>query len=165
MSMVTHWTRRCQTFHLFIVSKINRLTLCCHLTFTFNHSVNSRFFCLLLFFSSHCSIPKVDKLEGALSLNNKLDNLELWHKGELFGPESFREYKGDLYTTLNGGDVVKLSGNHITPVVKFGKPCKGFHEESKCGRPLGMDFDASGILYVCDAYYGVFKVNPETGNY
>lgn len=103
--------------------------------------------------------------EDGLALNNKLDKVEVWHKGELFGPESIKLYNGDLYTSIHGGDIVKLTGNHITPVVKFGKPCKGIHEESKCGRPLGMDFDADGNMYACDAYYGVFKVNVQTGKF
>lgn len=59
---------------------------------------------------------------------------------------------------------MKLVGNHITPVVKFGKPCKGVHEEELCGRPLGMAFDKSGVLYVADAYYGLYKVDVATGN-
>lgn len=80
------------------------------------------------------------------------------------GPESFTSFRGQIYTGVNGGDVVKLTGNHITPVVKFGKPCKALYEEDKCGRPLGLSFDKTGSLYVADAYYGIFKVDISTGN-
>lgn len=55
--------------------------------------------------------------------------MEIWHKSELTGPEGFAVYNNELYTTVHGGDVVKLTGNHITPVVKFGKPCKGIYQE------------------------------------
>ncbi|EFA07693.2 adipocyte plasma membrane-associated protein Hemomucin [Tribolium castaneum] len=101
--------------------------------------------------------------EGALKLNEKLNDAEIWHKGDLHGPEAFVDYNGELYTSLHGGDVVKLTGNHITPVVKFGKPCKGIYEERICGRPLGMAFDKNGVLFVADSYYGVFKVDVKTG--
>lgn len=40
---------------------------------------------------------------------------------------------------------------------------EGFHEEEKCGRPLGIAFDQQGKMYVADAYYGIFKVDPNTG--
>lgn len=39
----------------------------------------------------------------------------------------------------------------------------GYWQEPKCGRPLGIEFDKSGILYVADAYYGIWKVNIATG--
>jgi len=35
----------------------------------------------------------------------------------------------------------------------------GLHEEHICGRPLGLNVDKNGFLYVADAYYGIFKVN------
>lgn len=34
----------------------------------------------------------------------------------------------------------------------------GLHEEHICGRPLGINVDKHGFLYVADAYYGIFKV-------
>ncbi|RZC38688.1 adipocyte plasma membrane-associated protein-like, partial [Asbolus verrucosus] len=114
-------------------------------------------------FSESYKVPPVKPFEGGLKLNEKLNDVEIWHKGDMLGPEAFVDYKGELYTTLHGGDVVKLTGNHITPVVKFGKPCKGYHEERICGRPLGMAFDKHGALYVADSYYGLFKVDVSTG--
>lgn len=41
----------------------------------------------------------------------------------------------------------------------------GDWQESKCGRPLGLKFDSKGALYVCDAYYGIFKVDVKSGKY
>lgn len=48
---------------------------------------------------------------GKLSLNNRLDEVEIWHKGDFAGPESFADLDNALYTSLNNGDVVKLTGN------------------------------------------------------
>lgn len=90
--------------------------------------------------------------------------MEVWHKGDLYGPEAFADYRGELYTTLHGGDIAKLVGDHIIPVSKFGKPCKGVHEEQICGRPLGLNFNKNGDLFVADAYYGIFKVNVNNGD-
>lgn len=39
----------------------------------------------------------------------------------------------------------------------------GIHEEHICGRPLGLDVDKNGFLFVADAYYGVYKVNLNSG--
>ncbi|XP_060536494.1 adipocyte plasma membrane-associated protein Hemomucin-like [Cylas formicarius] len=101
--------------------------------------------------------------EGKLALKESFGDVEILHKGEFVGPESFAELGGELYTTIHGGDIVKLSGNHITPITKFGKPCKGLYEEAICGRPLGIDVDKNGYLYAADAYYGLFKVDIKTG--
>ncbi|XP_022904498.2 adipocyte plasma membrane-associated protein Hemomucin-like [Onthophagus taurus] len=103
-------------------------------------------------------------LEGKLALNNKLDNVEIWHKGQLNGPEGFADYDGELYTSLQSGEIVKLIGEHIIPIVQFGKPCKGPYQEKICGRPLGIAFDKDGFLIAVDAYYGIFKVNVKTGD-
>lgn len=108
-------------------------------------------------------ITPAKPLDGKLALNEKLAKVEIWHKGDFVGPEAFAVYKNELYTGLHGGDVVKLTGNHVTPVVKFGKPCKGIHQEKICGRPLGLKFDKKGNLFVADAYYGIFKVDVATG--
>lgn len=71
------------------------------------------------FFSVTPPLP----LEGALSLNNKLNNAEKLFLNEIKGPEHMEVHNGVLYTTLEGGYVAKLVGNKIVPVVKFGKKC------------------------------------------
>lgn len=87
----------------------------------------------------------------------------MWHKGDFVGAEAFADFKGELYTGISGGDIVKLVGNHIVPVTKFGKPCKGLYEEKICGRVLGIVFDKAGSLYAADAYNGIYKVDIVTG--
>nr|CAH7738619.1 unnamed protein product [Callosobruchus chinensis] len=110
------------------------------------------------------SVSPIRKLEGKLALKERLSDVQIWHKGDLIGPEAFAEYNGELYASLFSGDVVKLTGEYITPVVKLGKPCKGGYEEKICGRPLGIQFDKNGKLIVADAYYGLFRVNIKTGD-
>ncbi|CAH0550989.1 unnamed protein product [Brassicogethes aeneus] len=102
-------------------------------------------------------------LEGKLSLNNKLEYSEKWLKGSLYGPESFASWNGTLYASIHGGYVVNITGNKVVPIVKLGKPCEEDFEEKICGRPLGMQFDKNGSLIVADPYYGIFKVNIQSG--
>lgn len=63
-------------------------------------------------------------MEGNLGLNNRLNNAEIILKGKLHGPEAFASYKGELYTGLNGGYVVKIKENEeVIPIAKFGEKC------------------------------------------
>ena len=104
------------------------------------------------------------ELKGALELNNLLDNAERLFEDKLYGPEAFLVRGNDLYTTIHGGEVVKINGKHITHVAKFGKPCEFLYEEDVCGRPLGMAFDTLGNnLIVADAYYGIWSVDLTNG--
>ncbi|ERL91755.1 hypothetical protein D910_09081 [Dendroctonus ponderosae] len=115
-------------------------------------------------FSQPYSVSPAQPFTGKLSLNDRLDAVEIWHKGDFVGPEAFADLDNSLYTSLYNGDIVKLTGEHITPVVKFGKPCKGSYEERICGRPLGLQFDQKDQLYAIDAYYGIFRVNVQSGS-
>uniref|UniRef100_A0A1B6HU41 Strictosidine synthase conserved region domain-containing protein n=1 Tax=Homalodisca liturata TaxID=320908 RepID=A0A1B6HU41_9HEMI len=110
-------------------------------------------------FSIAPSVP----LEGYLTLNSRLNGAERLFKGQIHGPEDLKVHNGQLYTTLHGGHVVRIVNDKIEPIVKFGQQCEGFHEEDICGRPLGLAFDKNGMLYVADAYFGIFKVDPSTG--
>lgn len=95
--------------------------------------------------------------------NTKLKNAEKLFVDEIKGPEDFAVYKNELYTGAHGGYVYKITNGKLVPIIKFGRDCKGFHEEEICGRPLGLRFNSKGLLHVCDAYYGVMKVNITTG--
>ena len=55
---------------------------------------------------------------------------------------------------------MRIDGDHITFIAKFGKPCEYPVEEHICGRPLGLALDTIGnSLIVVDAYYGLWEVN------
>lgn len=68
------------------------------------------------------------------------------------------------YASLHNGNIVRIDGDHITFIAKFGKPCDYPVEESICGRPLGMAFDTLNPdqLIVADAYYGIWELNVKT---
>lgn len=117
---------------------------------------------------SRCSVDSPLDLVGPLALNNHLDNAERILEGRLIGPENLVVVDGvagkDIYTGLNTGEVVRINGNHITHVAKFGQPCEGIWEERKCGRPLGMVYDADrNQLIVADTYYGIWEVDVKSG--
>ncbi|XP_071453915.1 adipocyte plasma membrane-associated protein Hemomucin-like [Hetaerina americana] len=98
-------------------------------------------------------------LQGPLALNGELNKGEHLFEGKIKGPESLAVYKGEIYTGIHGGEIIKIVNDEIVPVVKFGKPCGGIIDEAVCGRPLGLKFDTKGNLFVADAYYGIFKVD------
>ncbi|XP_058808450.1 adipocyte plasma membrane-associated protein Hemomucin-like isoform X2 [Phymastichus coffea] len=108
-------------------------------------------------------LPK--KLNGILAINERLNNPEVLFQEQVKGAEAFASFGGELYTGVYGGYVMKVTDNKLVPIVKFGKDCDGVWQEAKCGRPLGLKFDKKGTLYVCDAYYGIFKVDVKTGKY
>ena len=79
-----------------------------------------------------------------------------------------------MYTGVHGGDVIRLDmrKSKSAPldgvwesVAKMGPSCDGLHDEVNCGRPLGMAFEPGkrGGLIVCDAYYGLIRVDVKTG--
>jgi hypothetical protein len=69
------------------------------------------------------SIVKPKAPSGALELNNHLDNTERLFEGKLLGAENLLLRGKTIYTGLLTGEVVKIDGDHITFVAKFGKPC------------------------------------------
>ncbi|KAF9801302.1 hypothetical protein SFRURICE_000396 [Spodoptera frugiperda] len=100
---------------------------------------------------------------GPLATNGALNNGGKLFSGKLLGPEAFQLYKGEVYTGLATGEIVKLTPQgHVTFVTKIGEPCSGLAYEHICGRPLGFVIDKDGNLYVADAYYGIWKVNVNT---
>lgn len=86
------------------------------------------------------------------------------------GAESFAVKDGYLYSGVIGGEIIRLDLNkdpvkaqQWQKVAKIGQECKGIHDEAKCGRPLGLTFDRWGFLIVCDAYYGLHRVDVRSG--
>lgn len=68
-------------------------------------------------------IPGPLDLTGPLEINNLLDNAEHLFEGQIHGPECLLKRDNEIYASTAGGEVVKISGDHITHVAKFGKPC------------------------------------------
>lgn len=62
-------------------------------------------------------------LKGPLEINNLLDNAERLFEGRIYGPEHLLARGDDIFTTIHGGEVIKINGDHITHVAKFGEPC------------------------------------------
>ncbi|CAF4911027.1 unnamed protein product [Pieris macdunnoughi] len=114
-------------------------------------------------FSSIQSVPTRERT-GELTLNSALNNAERLYEHKIVGPENFQIWNGELYTSLGTGEIVKCSpGGHVTFVTKIGKPCTGLSQEHICGRPLGFSIDEkNGLMYVADAYYGIWKVDLKT---
>jgi len=102
------------------------------------------------------------KFEGPLKENTKLNGVEKILENEIEGPESIAFYKGELYTGLADGRVVRIKDNKVETVAQLAT-CGGIWEEHICGRPLGLRFDASGNLFVANAYKGLLKVDIKTG--
>lgn len=71
-------------------------------------------------------IPETLDLAGPLEVNNLLDNTERLFEGQVHGPECLLKRGNEMFTTINGGEVIKITGDHITHVAKFGKPCGNF---------------------------------------
>ena len=107
------------------------------------------------------SLPNPPKLE----LNNYLASAEILFKGQIEGPEATIHRDGVLYAGTADGRIVRVMDGQVQTIARIGKlPCGGYDNEPTCGRPLGMRFDADGYLVVCDAYYGLYKINVTTGD-
>ncbi|KAJ8681136.1 hypothetical protein QAD02_016923 [Eretmocerus hayati] len=112
----------------------------------------------------HITEPR--ELETFAGLNPRgLDNPQFIFHGKIKGPQSFASYEGKLYTGSRGGYVLRIDENQLVPVAYYGKDCDSSWENPECARPMDLKFDGNGYLYVCDAYYGIFKINVTTGIY
>ncbi|KAM0943157.1 putative strictosidine synthase [Dioscorea sansibarensis] len=94
-----------------------------------------------------------------------------------FGPESITfDADGEgPYTGVSNGRILKWRGSSLgwqefatTSNIRTSEcdSIENFHVilESKCGRPLGLQFNkATGDLYVTDAYFGLLTVGREGG--
>jgi sugar lactone lactonase YvrE len=89
---------------------------------------------------------------GQFSENDKLESFEKMTMGELTGPEAaVHDSKGNLVATSHEGWIVRWS--------------PGQKEAEKWinvgGRPLGLDFDSGGNLWIANAYTGLMKITPQ----
>ncbi len=113
----------------------------------------------LLFTYSSCSSidplpynpPQAPELVGVLAPNTKLQSAELIAKGKIFGPEGLDlDSEGNLYFASGDGNIYKIRKGTDEPE---------FFARTG-GRPLGIQFDRSGNLIVCDAFRGLLSLSP-----
>ncbi|MGG2397383.1 SMP-30/gluconolactonase/LRE family protein [Pseudomonas sp. SH1-B] len=95
--------------------------------------------------------PKAPPMTGVLEPNDTLMKAELLARGQVHGPEDTAvDSEGRVYAGLHDGRIVRvLADDSVETFVDTG------------GRPLGMDFDASGNLIVADAYKGLLRIDPQ----
>ncbi|XP_055774236.1 adipocyte plasma membrane-associated protein [Salvelinus fontinalis] len=111
------------------------------------------------------SLNEPPLMSGCYEPNFKLREAQRLFEDQLVGPESIANFGDLIYTGTADGKIVKIEGKSITVIARLGKPpCDGSREqEPSCGRPLGIRVGPNGTLFVADAYLGLFKVNPVTG--
>ncbi|XP_037949038.1 adipocyte plasma membrane-associated protein-like [Teleopsis dalmanni] len=108
-------------------------------------------------------VPPTRELIGGLKPNNYLDGTQHLLEGRIYGPECLIARNDVIYAGVNGGEVVKIVGDKVTPIFKIGAPCVHTYDEPICGRPLGLAFDTQGNnIIVADAYYGLWSVDLDT---
>lgn len=90
-------------------------------------------------------------MEGVLSKNDLLKKAELLAEGKLNGPEGLAiDSSGIIYAGTAEGNITRVyPDGKVEPFINTG------------GRPLGMEFDASGNLIVCDAWKGLLSVSKD----
>ncbi|CAG2181172.1 unnamed protein product, partial [Oppiella nova] len=84
------------------------------------------------------SITLPETFDGPLTANNKLSEADHLFVNEIKGPESLAVWKGDVYTGLSDGRIVRIRKDRYKTVAQFGDPAKCVNpwEMEKCGRPL-----------------------------
>lgn len=95
--------------------------------------------------------PKAPAMTGILEPNDTLMKAQLLGQGQLHGPEDTAvDAQGRVYAGLQDGRIVRvLADDSVETFADTG------------GRPLGMDFDASGNLIVADAYKGLLSIDAK----
>ncbi|XP_040467969.1 adipocyte plasma membrane-associated protein isoform X1 [Falco naumanni] len=69
-----------------------------------------------------------------------------------------------LFTGTADGKIIKIEDGEIQTIARIGHgPCGTCEDEPACGRPLGIRVGPNNTLFVADAYYGLYEVNPGTG--
>ncbi len=95
--------------------------------------------------------PVAPPYEGRFAHRNKMSSAEKLWLGKIVGPEATTIKDGYIYTGLGNGDVVRMQ------LEGLGEPEV---LANTGGHPLGMKFDASGNLIICDAHKGLVCLTP-----
>ncbi|XP_012708873.2 adipocyte plasma membrane-associated protein [Fundulus heteroclitus] len=108
-------------------------------------------------------------LEGPLAVNTRLQNGRRLFTGILHGPESFTaDGNGNVYTGTVDGKLWRIGPDDgLTLITHMGQDlpeCGSSTDyEPVCGRPHGVRLDRQGQLIVADSYFGLYSVDPKTG--
>ncbi|NXI36937.1 APMAP protein, partial [Galbula dea] len=110
------------------------------------------------------SLKEPPLLTGVLEPNLELRKAERLWENQLVGPESIVHIGDVLFTGTADGKIVKIEDGEIQTIARIGHgPCGTPEDEPTCGRPLGIRVGPNNTLFVADAYYGLYEVNPGTG--
>lgn len=96
--------------------------------------------------------PAAPSLDAEYAVNQALASAERWGEGVGTGPESpALDAQGNIYVGYDDGRIVRFDpkGQQPKTLANTG------------GRPLGMDFDATGNLIVADALRGLLSLAPD----
>ncbi len=93
--------------------------------------------------------PQAPELTGLYAPNSLLTNSQLVAKGVVNGPEDVDEdAQGRVVAGLVNGDIVRVSASgQVETLINTG------------GRPLGLEFDGLGNLWIADAKKGLLKLS------
>lgn len=95
--------------------------------------------------------PEPPAMTGVLTPNQALEEAELLAVGQVYGPEDVDvDAEGRVYAGTQDGKILRvLEDGSVESFAITG------------GRPLGMEFDASGNLIVADAFKGLLSIDPQ----
>jgi sugar lactone lactonase YvrE len=95
--------------------------------------------------------PSAPPMAGPYAPNEELRKADLLALGAIRGPEDIAvDAQGRIYSGLEDGTIIRLRPD--------GSPEKW---ASIDGRPLGLKFDSSGNLIVCNGYGSLISVSPD----
>ncbi|KAK2727480.1 adipocyte plasma membrane-associated protein-like isoform X2 [Artemia franciscana] len=115
-------------------------------------------------------LPRPFSASGHLSRNNLLASAQNLFVGEIHGPESVVEVEdpkhgvSEVYTGIQGGAILKIvDGGRKYEVVARTGHCEYKWDAKNCGRPLGLRSDGQGNILIADAYKGILRLDPKSG--
>uniref|UniRef100_A0A3Q3MFJ7 Zgc:194209 n=2 Tax=Mastacembelus armatus TaxID=205130 RepID=A0A3Q3MFJ7_9TELE len=109
-------------------------------------------------------------LEGPLAVNTRLQKGRRLFTGKLHGPESFTaDEDGNVYTGTVDGKLWRIGPDDgLTLITQMGQNLSecgsNTDHEPVCGRPHGVRLDRHSQLIVADSYFGLYSINPTTGD-
>lgn len=95
--------------------------------------------------------PPKPACKGALAANSLLEGAELLGLGKINGPEDVDvDTQGRVYGGTRDGKIMRIDPDGALETFA-----------DTHGRPLGLHFDATGNLVVCDSYKGLLRIDTK----